>query len=86
MMYYTRVAFAFIGGVLAGALNIRGDLGLLMGVAIFLLTYLIFRYIRYFSEGSPDKKKLYMTGIFSFFLLFLAMWILSINLFYPVMP
>lgn len=83
MMYYIRVIFAVIGGVLTGALNIRGELGLVVGVAIFLGTYALFKYGIKRFRNVPEKNKLYMTGIFSFFLIWFVFWVISINLIYP---
>jgi hypothetical protein len=80
-MYYIRVAFAVIGGIITGALNLWGLEGLSLGIVIFLLTYLLFRYgIKSISSQVKETKKFYMTGIFSYFLLWLVMWIISIDL------
>lgn len=82
-MYYIRVIFAVIGGALTGAMDIRGELGLLVGIAVFLASYLFLRSFPAFRD-IPDRKKYYMTGIFSYFLLWFAVWVISINLLYPV--
>lgn len=85
-MYYFRVIFAVIGGILTGALNVRGSLGILVGITLFVLTYILFKNVIKMFSDIPDKKKYYMTGIFSFFLLWFAFWVISINLIYPVLP
>jgi hypothetical protein len=80
-MYYIRVAFAIIGGIIVGALNFRGLEGLSLGIIIFLLTYLLFRYgIKSIANQVKETRKFYMTGIFSYFLLWYVMWVISINL------
>lgn len=83
-MYYTRVLFAVIGGVATGALNITGYTGIAVGITIYLVTYILFRNIIPAFVNIPDKKKHYMTGIFSFFLIWFVSWVLSFNLLYPV--
>ena len=86
-MYYIRVAFAVIGGIITGALNLRSLDGLTVGIGIFLLTYLLFRYgIKSISSQVKDTKKFIMTGIFSYFLLWFVMWIISIDLFWIPLP
>lgn len=82
-MYYIRVIFAVIGGIITGGLNIRGGLGILVGVVIFLASYVFLKNMGPFKE-IPDKKKYYMTGIFSYFLLWFTVWVISINLLYPL--
>ncbi|MDI9643983.1 MAG: hypothetical protein QFX35_02045 [Candidatus Verstraetearchaeota archaeon] len=82
-MYYIRAIFAVIGGFLTGGLNIRGELGIAVGIVVFLVSFLFFRNFEPFSS-VPEKKKHYMTGIFMFFLLWFAVWVISINLVYPV--
>jgi hypothetical protein len=86
-MYYIRIAFAVIGGVITGALNLRDFEGAVVGVGIFLVTYLLFRYgIKSISSQVKETKKFYMTGIFSYFLLWFVMWIISIDLFWIPLP
>ncbi len=81
-MYYIRVIFAVVGGLITGGLNIRGELGIIVGATVFLASYLFLKSVEPF-RGIPDKKKYYMTGIFSYFLLWFSIWVLSINLLYP---
>lgn len=80
-MYYIRVAFAVLAGLICGALNIVGEVGLVIGIGMFILTYLLFRYgIESISESVKDTKKFYMTGIFSYFLIWYVIWTLMFNL------
>jgi hypothetical protein len=81
-MYY----FKIIGGIVTGALNIRGPLGIVVGITFFILTYIMFKNVIKMFSDIPDKKKYYMTGIFSFFLLWFVFWVITINLLYPVLP
>jgi hypothetical protein len=82
-MYYIRVAFAVIGGIITGALNLRDYAGVGLGIAIFLLTYILFRYgIKSIANAVKETKKFYMTGIFSYFLLWYVMWAILVNLFW----
>ncbi|MGQ9759701.1 MAG: hypothetical protein ACUVQ5_03900 [Candidatus Methanomethylicaceae archaeon] len=80
-MYYIRVVFAVVAGLLNGFLNVQGIIGLTIGIGIFIVTYLLFRYgIKSISNAVKDKKKFYMTGIFSYFLIWFVMWVLSFDL------
>ncbi|MEM3365765.1 MAG: hypothetical protein QXQ64_09890 [Candidatus Bathyarchaeia archaeon] len=80
-MYYIRVAFAFLAGLICGILNVVGVLGLAIGIGVFILTYLLFRYgIKSISESVKDTRKFYMTGIFSYFLIWYVIWVLFFNL------
>lgn len=81
-MYYIRVLFAVIGGVITGGINLRDELGIVVGIAVFLASFVLFRNFDPF-RSVPDRKKHYMTGIFTFFLLWFAVWVISINLLYP---
>ncbi len=83
-MYYVRVLFAIIGGVATGAMNITGFTGVAVGITIYMVTYILFRNVIPSFVNIPEKKKHYMTGIFSFFLIWFVLWVLSINLLYPV--
>lgn len=76
------MVFAVIGGLITGGLNIRGELGIVVGVAVFIASYVFLKSFGPFRD-IPDKKKYYMTGIFSYFLLWFSIWVLSINLLYP---
>ncbi|MGC8936365.1 MAG: hypothetical protein ACP5KV_03245 [Candidatus Methanomethylicaceae archaeon] len=80
-MYYIRVAFAVLAGLICGALNVVGEIGLVIGIGMFIVTYLLFRYgIKSISESVKDTKKFYMTGIFSYFLIWYVIWTLMFNL------
>ncbi len=83
-MYYVRVIFAIIGGVATGALQLTGIAGLAFGILIYIVTFLLFKHGIPSFSSIPDKKKFYMTGIFSYFLLWYVCWVISINILYPV--
>ena len=85
-MYWIRVLFAVIGGIATGVLNVRGFLGIAIGVTLFVLTWVLFKNVLKVFSNIPDRKKYYMTGIFSFFLLWFVFWVMSINLVYPMTP
>ena len=78
-------------GVLAGALSAimgnplqhhRGFLGLGIAIVIFIISYAIAKSLRV-PLLPADKKKLIMTGIGSYFLMFLFSWILVNTLIHP---
>jgi hypothetical protein len=86
-MYYIRVAFAVVAGIVTGALNVRGINGILFALGFFLLSYAFLRYgTRSLAAAVLDKNKFFLTAIFSYFLLWFVMWTASINLLYPMAP
>lgn len=79
-MYYIRVLFAIIAGVISGALKLEEGLGLLIGSSIFIVTYLLFRFgIKSIYTNVKDPKKFYTTGIFSYFLIWYVVWVVVFN-------
>lgn len=80
-MYYIRVAFAIFAGIIAGVLKLEEGFGLLVGVLIFIITYLLFRYgIKSIYMNVKDVRKFYMTGIFSYFLIWYVIWVIVFNI------
>lgn len=89
-MYYIRALFAVVAGLINGALDLKGDYGIVgvaLGVAIFAATYLLFRYgISGIYENVKDMSKYYKVAIFSYFILWFVTWVISINLLFPTLP
>jgi uncharacterized membrane protein len=83
-MYYIRVAFGVAAGIICGALNIVGPTGLIVAIAIFILSYLFLRNV---TKGLAalvlDKNKFFLSAIFSYFLIWFVVWTITINLLYP---
>ncbi|MEM0100698.1 MAG: hypothetical protein QXI49_03405 [Candidatus Methanomethylicaceae archaeon] len=80
-MYYIRVIFAIIAGVLSGILKLEEGLGLILGSSFFILTYLLFRFgIKSIYTNVKDTKKFYTTGIFSYFLIWYVIWVIVFNI------
>lgn len=83
-MYYIRVAFAVFAGVVCGAMNITGTAGLMIAIAIYILSYIFFRYVaKGIAASVLDKNKFFLTAIFSYFLIWFVVWTITINLLYP---
>lgn len=86
-MYYIRVAFALVAGIVTGMLNIVGINGLLFALGFFLLSYAFLRYVtRSLAAAVLDKNKFFLTAIFSYFLIWFVVWTITINLLYPMAP
>ena len=92
-MYYIRVACAIGGGIIAGALQFTdvggvgmGLYGLILGLGIFIMTYIIFTSVKSIANAVLDKNKFLLTGIFSFFLIYFIVWTITVNLMYPFVP
>jgi hypothetical protein len=80
-IYYIRIIFAIIAGLLCGILNLKEGLGLIVGTSFFILTYILFRYvIRGIYSNVKDYRKLYTTGIFSYFLIWYVIWVITYNI------
>jgi hypothetical protein len=83
-MYYIRVAFAVGAGLICGALNIVGTTGLMLAIAIYLLSYVFLRYVmKSLAASVLDKNKFFLSAIFSYFLVWFVVWTITINLLYP---
>jgi hypothetical protein len=86
-MYYIRVAFAVLAGLITGAMNIIGINGIMVALAIFLLSYAFLRYVtRGLAAAVLDKNKFFLTAIFSYFLIWFVVWTITINFLYPMAP
>ncbi len=86
-MYYIRVAFAVVAGIISGAMNIIGVYGVLIALAIFLLSYVFFKYVtKGLAAAVLDKNKFILTAIFSYFFIWFVVWTITINLLYPMVP
>lgn len=84
-MYYIRVAFAVSAGIVCGALDIRGTTGFIVAIAFYLISYFFLKNVtRGLAAGVLDKNKFFLTAIFSFFLIWFAVWVITINLLYPM--
>ncbi|MCC6013226.1 MAG: Rab5-interacting family protein [Candidatus Verstraetearchaeota archaeon] len=80
-IYYIRIIFAIIAGLLCGILNLKEGIGLIVGVSFFLLSYILFRYvIKGIYSRVKDYRKLYTTGIFSYFLIWYVIWVITYNI------
>jgi hypothetical protein len=86
-MYYIRVAFAVLAGLITGAMNIIGINGIMVALAIFLLSYAFLRYVtKGLAAAVLDKNKFFLTAIFSYFLIWFVVWTITINFLYPMAP
>ncbi len=79
-LYWMRIAFGFLGGLISFYLNQLGGDFALLPATIFMLLYLASFYIaRYFliKEIKPEEtSKLFFNGLGGFIFLFLFTWIL----------
>ena len=83
-MYYIRVAFAVAAGLISGAMNIRGLYGLIIALAVFVLSYVFLKYVtRGLAAAVLDKNKFILTAIFSYFFIWFVVWTITINLLFP---
>ncbi|MFX0122144.1 MAG: hypothetical protein ACFFAE_00770 [Candidatus Hodarchaeota archaeon] len=76
-MYYTKVVFGISTGVITGFLFILSDTFLnlwLLFVIIALVICVVFvRYILKISDDQVDQKRLWLSGTFTFLVLFIVM-------------
>lgn len=87
IVFWVRVGMGILGGTLAAIIGSpmqhhRGYLGLGIAILLFIISYAISRSLRVPLPPS-DKRKLIMTGIGSYFLMFLFSWILVNTLIHP---
>jgi hypothetical protein len=88
-IFWLRVGLGILAGTLSAELGItmqhahdKGYTGLGIAIALFIISYGIAKSLRVPLPPS-DKRKLIMTGIGSYFLMFLFSWILVNTLIHP---
>ena len=86
-IFWLRVALGIIAGTLSAIIGSpmqhhRGYLGLGIVIVLFIISIAIAKSFRVPLPAS-DKRKLIMTGIGSYFLMFLFSWILVNTLIHP---
>ena len=88
-VFWTRVGLGIIAGTLAAEMGStmlhahdRAFLGLGVVIVLFIISYGIAKALR-IPLPQADKRKLVMTGIGSYFLMFLFSWILVNTLIHP---
>ncbi|RLE50477.1 MAG: hypothetical protein DRJ31_01285 [Candidatus Methanomethylicota archaeon] len=79
-IYYMRMGFAALAGIFCGLAGFTGASGILAAIAFYIWSYAFAKYAfgRLFTTPE-DRKKLYKTGIFSYILFWLAIWVLTYN-------
>jgi hypothetical protein len=88
-IFWLRVGLGILGGTLSAIMGSpmqhahdRGFLGLGTAIVLFIISYAIAKALRVPLPPS-DKRKLVMTGIGSYFLMFLFSWILANTIIHP---
>lgn len=86
-IFWLRVCLGILGGTLSAIIGSpmqhhRGYLALGIVIILFIISYAIAKSLRVPLPPS-DKRKLIMTGIGSYFLMFLFSWILVNTLIHP---
>lgn len=81
-IYLMRIAIAVVAGILAGLLPPL--LSQSIGFAIGILAYALSQYvaIRRYKRSPEENTQMLTIGIFSYILLFLIVWSLTITLIY----
>lgn len=87
-LFWIRVGFGVLAGVIAAQIGNSMDissrpfLGLAVMVVLFMITYGIAKAMR-IPFAPSEKKKLVMTGIGSYFFMFIFTWILVNTVMHP---
>ncbi|VVC05253.1 Uncharacterised protein [uncultured archaeon] len=86
-VFWLRVGLGVLAGTISAIIGSpmqhhRGYLGLGIVIVLFIVSYAIAKSLRVPLPAS-DKRKLIMTGIGSYFLMFLFSWILVNTLIHP---
>jgi hypothetical protein len=87
-MYYTKVAFGVSTGTLTGFLLVFSDFFLnwwvLIPIIALVICVIFIRYILQITEEQVDQKRVWLSGTFTFLVLFIVMtslvWMFSIYL------
>ena len=76
IIYWGRVGLAIVSAVLCTVFNLTDILGITFGVYIYLVSYLVFRYVlRMKPEDVGSETGLYSIGVGAYFLVWLMAWI-----------
>lgn len=87
-LFWIRVGFGVLAGVIAAQtgnsidISSRPFLGLAVMIVLFMITYGIAKVMR-IPLAPSEKKKLVMTGIGSYFFMFIFTWILANTIMHP---
>jgi len=80
-LFWLRVAFAILAGLISGIMNFSNEsalFGVLTIIFFYLLSYLIGKY--YIFSQAGDGSPLFTTGIGTYIMLSLFVWILYYTL------
>jgi heme/copper-type cytochrome/quinol oxidase subunit 4 len=76
-MYYTKVAFGASTGTLTGFLLVLSDFFLNWWILILIIALVVcvifIRYILQITEDQVDQKRIWLSGTFTFLVLFIVM-------------
>ena len=75
-----RLGFAAVAGLTAELISPDWSTGISIGLAVFLATYYIARFIWYKGADRDAQGKIYSTGIGGFVMVFLFTWMLFFTL------
>ena len=87
-LFWIRVGFGVLAGTIAAQIgnfenvSLRPFVGVVVMVVLFMITYGIAKAMR-IPIAPSDKKKLVMTGIGSYFFMFIFSWILVNTITHP---
>jgi len=80
-LFWLRVVFAIFAGLFSGVMNFSNEsafFGVLTIILFYLLSYFIGKY--YIFSGKVDSSSLFTTGIGTYIMLSLFVWILYYTL------
>ena len=90
-VFWIRVGLGILAGVISAGIGLsythastRGIIGLGIMIALFIVSYGVAKALRV-PIPSTEKKKLVMTGIGSYFLMFVFSWILTYTIIHPTL-
>ena len=87
-LFWIRVGFGILAGIIAAQIgnfedvSLRPFVGVVVMVVLFMITYGIAKAMR-IPIAPSDKRKLVMTGIGSYFFMFIFSWILVNTITHP---
>lgn len=76
-LFWLRVVFAIFAGLFSGVMNFSNEtalFGILVIISFYLLSYLIGKYY-IFSEKNVTNSSLFTTGIGTYIMLSLFVWV-----------
>jgi len=87
VIYWSRVGLGIIAGIICGGLGLVWNLGLLNGLSIGIVFYILTNYVlkrQFITKLEKGASKVFSTGIGTYFLMWVITWVLLYSIINPL--